>query len=223
MLKAIDVAKWFIKENCDTPPNSFDGNMKLQKMLYFAQLIHLTREGEPLFEDEIYAFENGSVVEDVRLEYKHNYLGLNKEARSCNKPFASSELTTMKTTKEIFCTLTARKLSDYNHLQYGWEEAYHRSLNLETGFKDKEKSVISIDTIRAKDLSSIKKVLEAHALSSQKHYECEIVNGVRFFYDPQEMAISDDISAQLEKACLDGCGDDAYSISLDEQLGLIIS
>ena len=62
MLKAIDAAKWFVNQNCDMPRNTFDGNMKLQKMLFFAQLIHLARTGELLFEDPILAFKQGSVV-----------------------------------------------------------------------------------------------------------------------------------------------------------------
>ncbi len=36
MLKAIDLAKFFIKQDPSSFENTFDGNMKLQKLLFFA-------------------------------------------------------------------------------------------------------------------------------------------------------------------------------------------
>ena len=30
-----DYAKWFLENNLDTPRNTFKGNMKLQKLLFF--------------------------------------------------------------------------------------------------------------------------------------------------------------------------------------------
>ena len=46
-------------------------NISLQKLLYFAQGIHLAnRDGNPLFEEDFYAWRFGPVVESVYHEFK---------------------------------------------------------------------------------------------------------------------------------------------------------
>ena len=54
-----DYAKWFLENDLDTPRNTFKGNMKLQKLLFFAQLISLAKNNKLLFDEEFCAFENG--------------------------------------------------------------------------------------------------------------------------------------------------------------------
>ena len=94
MSNVFDYAKYFMKQGLDTQRNTFDGNMKLQKLLVFANLISLAERGEPLFNDEILAFEQGCVIEEVRLKYKHSYSEFALEAdnftRSGVKPLASA-------------------------------------------------------------------------------------------------------------------------------------
>ena len=41
MGKALDYAKYFIKGGFDSNPNTYDGNMKLNKLLVFADLISM--------------------------------------------------------------------------------------------------------------------------------------------------------------------------------------
>lgn len=45
-------------------------NLKLQKLLYYAQGVHLAAFDTPLFEDEIVAWKFGPVVENVYADYK---------------------------------------------------------------------------------------------------------------------------------------------------------
>lgn len=70
MRDVYDFAKFFIKNGADSSPNTYDGNMKLQKLLVFADLANIAEYGEPLFGDQVLAFKNGCVVEKVRLRYK---------------------------------------------------------------------------------------------------------------------------------------------------------
>lgn len=63
MRDVYDFAKFFIKSGADSTPNTYDGNMKLQKMLVLSDMAHLARCRQPLFGDNILAFENGLVVE----------------------------------------------------------------------------------------------------------------------------------------------------------------
>ena len=69
-INVFDVTKWFLENNLDTPRDTFKGNMKLQKLLFFAQLISLAKNNKLLFDDEFCAFENGMVMEKIRIAYK---------------------------------------------------------------------------------------------------------------------------------------------------------
>jgi uncharacterized phage-associated protein len=70
MAEALDVARYML-----TLVNEEEGdlmsNLKLQKLLYYAQGYYLAICGEPLFEDEIFAWQYGPVVPSVYHMYKH--------------------------------------------------------------------------------------------------------------------------------------------------------
>ena len=67
--KASDVANFLIyltSTFCDDMTN-----MKLNKLLYYAQGHYLQKYGEPLFSDKIYAWEHGPVVKNVYTIYSN--------------------------------------------------------------------------------------------------------------------------------------------------------
>ena len=70
-LLSIDEKKKFtsdklIKKQC----NPFrEGNAMLNKYLFFAQVLYFTKTKELLFNEDILAFDNGPVIEEVRTKY----------------------------------------------------------------------------------------------------------------------------------------------------------
>jgi uncharacterized phage-associated protein len=68
MYSAMTIAKWFAAwaeaEDADL------SNLKLQKLLYYAQGHYLAAEGRPLFGDPIEAWSHGPVVSDVYHHFK---------------------------------------------------------------------------------------------------------------------------------------------------------
>jgi len=73
MAKVQDVAKFFIdlsqkqsKHHC----GDLMTNLRLQKLLYFAQGWHLSRHGRPLFDAPIMAWKYGPVVREIYDHYK---------------------------------------------------------------------------------------------------------------------------------------------------------
>ncbi|MCI1664308.1 Panacea domain-containing protein [Bifidobacterium crudilactis] len=74
---ASDIALWFLNwaDTEDEPDNDDEkqpvSNLKLQKLLYYAQGIHLAMYGKPLFLDEIEAWAHGPVVPSVYRSYKY--------------------------------------------------------------------------------------------------------------------------------------------------------
>lgn len=65
---AFDVAKFFIASF--QKKNKEISNLKLQKLLYYAQAWHLALYGPVLFQDSIEAWVHGPVVRDVFRNYK---------------------------------------------------------------------------------------------------------------------------------------------------------
>ena len=73
MAKVQDVAKFFIglaNEQAEQNQGDLMTNLRLQKLLYFAQGWYLARYGKPLFSDEIEAWTYGPVVPEVYQTYK---------------------------------------------------------------------------------------------------------------------------------------------------------
>lgn len=76
MYKAMDIAKWFLFKNNSEQKEKiavnddyevYDGitHLKLQKLLYNAQGVSLAINDEPLFEDDLEAWDHGPVVRNV--------------------------------------------------------------------------------------------------------------------------------------------------------------
>jgi uncharacterized phage-associated protein len=220
IMKAIEIAQWFIRNNYDNPRNTFDGNMKIQKLLYFAQLIHLVRHEQPLFEDDIFAFENGSVVENVRIAYRNSTNFLIEDAYTKTYDFDSEHLSTLKIVEDIFGNLSARELSDLNHLHDSWKESYENSC-YSPSFRNKLESKMELENLKANDLDKIKEMItayEANSTDSENH--CfEVINGIKFYYDPTEINIDSELISLL--STFEG-EDDTYTLYKDSKHGVVI-
>jgi uncharacterized phage-associated protein len=68
-ISALSVARYLIDLAAKSDENDLT-NLKLQKLLYFAQGEHLLQFGRPLFCDDIEAWKLGPVVRAVYSEYK---------------------------------------------------------------------------------------------------------------------------------------------------------
>jgi uncharacterized phage-associated protein len=220
-IKATDLAKWFVQKGFDEPRNTFDGNMKLQKLLYFSQLVHLAKHGETLFEEPIYAFKNGSVIENVRQVYYHNNDWFISESYRFDEEFDPQVMQTLDLTLEIFGELSARELSDLNHQQFTWKTAYERSIDGLYNFHHKEESIIDIESIIEHDLEKVVDLISSYEVNVNEDNTFEVVNGVKFFYNPYQTIIDDNILKELESFALE-CEDSAYSFYIDNEMGLVI-
>lgn len=69
MHQAIDIANYFLSL-VDLEAGDSMSNLKLQKLLYYAQGAHLAITARPLFADAIVAWEHGPVIPDLYHHFK---------------------------------------------------------------------------------------------------------------------------------------------------------
>lgn len=80
MVEVKEVAKYFLSKDKDKKlfntnlvningRSCYEGNIRLNKYLYFAQTVYLAKYGELLFEEPIQAFDNGPIVKEVMVKY----------------------------------------------------------------------------------------------------------------------------------------------------------
>lgn len=211
MRDVYDFAKFFIKNGADSIPNTYDGNMKLQKLLVFANLVNLVQFDELLFGDEVLAFTNGCVIEKVRLRYKNDYHGLKRDSDRFEPDFTDNEYKVLNTVLDIFGNATARELSEINHTFSFWNDAYQKGTNA-SGYHDKSKSVVNFRE-QSDDIERMREVLAVHQQSVNDITASEVINGVTYYYDG--FVLTDEIINQLECFSL-AAEDDVYSVYLDD-------
>lgn len=123
---ASDVAKWFISYNhTKAALEEADdiSNLKLQKLLYYAQGAMLALTGRPIFVDNIVAWEHGPVVPVVYHEYKHH--GRNgipfDDSQRTSECYTEEEENILKDVYEEFGQYSAWKLRNMTHSETPWK------------------------------------------------------------------------------------------------------
>lgn len=166
-----DIVKWFCSQGIIEHPNSKEGNMKVQKLLFFAQLIYMAKHnGETMFNKEFSAFEYGVVLEPVRKQYSINYRFYfgSKKFKLSNEIIETLELT-----KKIFGDSSAQELSDLSHEFDTWRKHYEESINpnSSTGY-DFNVAKIPYEELK-NELYKINNVLDAYEEVSMFEYSDE--------------------------------------------------
>jgi len=125
MLTARQVAAYFLSLVDDEVGDSLS-NLKLQKLVYYAQGFHLALTGEPLFEDPLEAWEHGPVVPSLYRGFKQH--GAEPiPAPENGFDFAAYPKDVRELLDEVFSVygqFSASKLRNLTHEESPWKEAY---------------------------------------------------------------------------------------------------
>lgn len=131
MYKAREIANFYIQLLNSIPDNSID-NLKLNKILYYAQGWSLVKNGTPLFEDDIQAWDYGPVIQEVYHTYKCCGKGPIEEA---DTPFdesrlSSEELELLLSVYMNYGKYTGWALKDMTHAKGSpWSQVYEKGMN----------------------------------------------------------------------------------------------
>ena len=211
MRDVYEYAKFFIKNGADSEPNTYDGNMKLQKLLVLANMAYISQYHKPLYNEDILAFENGLVVEKVRLKYRNDYYAFKSESEKFNPNFDQEEYEILNAVLGVYGHLSAKELSDLNHQFKSWKQAYHDGTSSE-GYHDKKKSVVDFSAF-PDDIEAVGRAIKAYKETKKNTPRHEVINGVTFYYD--DLVMTDELIAELEKFSK-VCEEDAYSICQED-------
>lgn len=124
MQTADNVAKWFLSRNqlrfmgSDT---DYISNLKLQKLLYYAQGMHLGYYDKLLFDAPILSWSYGPVVESVYNQYKQfDSRGITDFSFPVEN-FTAEEEDTLQFTQDAFGQFAAWKLVEMTHSETPWK------------------------------------------------------------------------------------------------------
>ena len=125
---AEDVANYFIhlaskRVVGDNDEREGITNLKLQKILYFAQAYFLAKLGRPLFKDDIEAWVYGPVIPAIYQKYKSKKSNPIIDGDESPK-ISDEDKQALKVIWETFGGYSASRLVDISHAHSPWKEAF---------------------------------------------------------------------------------------------------
>jgi len=127
MYTAETIANWFLlRAKFDYDMGYSDeliSNLKLQKLLYYAQGCILGLTGKPLFPEEIQAWEHGPVIPAIYHKYKdYGKNGLLPDETFDRNSIDEETNAVLENVYETFGQFSAWKLRDMTHQEAPWQE-----------------------------------------------------------------------------------------------------
>lgn len=126
-IEAIDVANFFLSA-IDDDAGDLISNLKMQKLVYYAQGIHLAMFDKPLFDEDVRAWEHGPVVESLYHEFKKfGSSAIEPDFKNSDLDIFSEEQKEMlKDVYDTFGQFSAWRLRDMTHQEKPWVETTKR-------------------------------------------------------------------------------------------------
>ncbi|EJR82310.1 Panacea domain-containing protein [Bacillus cereus] len=121
MANVRDVAKYFIHLSKESTPYAITP-LKLQKLVYYAQGFHLRETGQPLFNENLLAWDHGPVVRRLYDDYKHlGYFTIAHEPfEDFGEKLNKREIKTINEVRNKYGHLDGKFLEELTHQEDPW-------------------------------------------------------------------------------------------------------
>lgn len=116
MLSCFDIANYFIWLANET--GSFISNLKLQKLVYYAQAWYLACHDEPLFEEDFQAWVHGPVIPSLYQKYKH--FGWQPISEDVDPELPKNILHFLDEVSQEYSACDAYELEQMTHVEDPW-------------------------------------------------------------------------------------------------------
>jgi uncharacterized phage-associated protein len=124
MIDCLNASRYFIMRAYEDRMEATITNMKVQKLLYYSQSLHLALYNEPLFDEEIQAWRYGPVCPPAYrfyCEFEAKQLPIPDKTTIENFDFEQKKL--LEEVWEFFGSYHAFSLSDMTHEEFPWKKA----------------------------------------------------------------------------------------------------
>lgn len=122
MLTCFDVAEYFLAKTDETAGDAIS-NLKLQKLVYYAQGFALAMTGKPLFNEDFRAWQHGPVIPELYQKYKTNgALGIKPPSNFDASKFTAEQKDVLEQVYEAYGQFSAWKLRNMTHEEAPWED-----------------------------------------------------------------------------------------------------
>lgn len=146
MTTALDTARYLIHLVSSTDNGEDDTlcNMRLQKLVYYAQSWHLAATGTPLFQDQIVAWKHGPVISSLYHHFKTYGLAIPPSEGAIPAGLSSSDREFIESIWNRYKDFSGTGLRNLTHREAPWVEAWARR-NPEDQYPDVE---ITLEAMR---------------------------------------------------------------------------
>ena len=185
MLTAHEVAKWFIFHNPELASGFIDENIKVNKLLYFSNLMYICVEKEKLISDDFVAFPNGPVVYSIYRDYRYN--GLN-ELPSESPSVEGNQKRILEIVNFVYGNNTTEELINESHTHAQWKSVKHLIPN---------NPVISFENIDPDLVSYYQALFSTYSEMDFSRISKEKISGNIYYYYKDSFEMTDDIVEKL--------------------------
>ncbi|WP_064614414.1 Panacea domain-containing protein [Streptobacillus moniliformis] len=182
-MKAFEISKWILEKNPNLRLGTYDGNVKLNKLLYFSNLMYYTLYDENLIDDKFEKWDNGPVIKSIYADYRYNDCAKIKASKVIK--FDDRAKKVIDIINFVYSDKTAKTLSDETHNHSIWIE-------------QPKNGYIDFSRIDEKERKLMRKIYSCYNNIDFDNLKLEIVNGIKYYYFKNELEITDEIIKQLE-------------------------
>lgn len=139
MYSAKNIAEWFLNKNrilMNFEDSEYITNLKLQKLLYYAQGYFLAKKDTPLFKEDFLAWEHGPVIRKIYDEYKSNGANGIKYDKDFNVEIDAGTERILEEVYEEYGQFTAWKLRNMTHEEMPWKTTPRNEIIKKEKIKD---------------------------------------------------------------------------------------
>ena len=123
MATVFDVADFFLSKS-DEDSEQFISNLKLQKLVYYAQGFSLALLGRELFREPIEAWQHGPVVPELYRKYRESGSSAIFAVDFDRRVFTRDQLELLEEVYEVYGQYSAWKLRELTHSEAPWIDNY---------------------------------------------------------------------------------------------------
>lgn len=176
----LDISKWFMNRHEDIASGSFNGNVKLQKLLYYTQVMSIAVTGEGIFTNNIEAWKHGPVIAEAFRFYSHDFDKIKNRKININK--ADEKL--LKVINSLFGFKTAKELENISHKEKPW-------LELKDEVDKRSNPIITKEKIK-NYYKNMKNIFETFSDFDFDNEKAEYINSNVFVYNKKDLELTDD-------------------------------